>query len=147
EDFRLLIGEYFICDHIRETWETNRTLLREKKTPLHPALERRWMVYFAVSELLRLAYVKNPTELDNDIRRLGKPSWLDDSKNTAKACLQELYQIATTALVQTYNSRAQVETFRHRNWFRVEQTLEDIRKGLEPIPVFRGGNNPLPKLR
>jgi len=146
-EFRVLAGAYFVCDHIRETWEAARAQRREQKTPLHPSLERRWMVYFAVGELLRLAYVKSPADLDNDLRRLSKPNWLDDSENSTKACLNELFGIATAALTQVYTSRSQSESFRHRNWFRVEQTLSDIRKGLEPIPVFRGTNNPLPKLR
>jgi hypothetical protein len=147
EDFRLLAGTFFICDRIRETWEATRESLREQKTPLHPSLERRWMIYFVVAELLRIAYAKAPAELDSDIRRLSKPSWLDQSDNPAGACLQELYQIGTTALMQAYNSRAQAETFRHRNWFRTDQTLDDIRQSLLPIPIFRGNNNPLPSLR
>jgi len=145
--FALLAGTYFICEYIRDKWEADRALHREKQTPLHPALERRWMVYFVVAELLRVAYSKALSDLDTDIGRLSKPSWLDVTENAAKASLQELYEIGTTALTQAYNSRAQAETFRHRNWFRVEQTLEDIRQALVPIPVFRGSNNPLPKLR
>lgn len=147
KDFALLAGTYFVCEYIREKWEADRALHREKQTPLHPALERRWMVYFVLAELLRLAYAKTAADLDTDIGRLSKPSWLDAAENTPKACLQELYEIGITALTQAYNARAQANTFRHRNWFRVEQTLEDIKQALVPIPVFRGSNNPLPKLR
>jgi hypothetical protein len=148
-EFALLAGTYFVCEFIRDKWEADRVLHRETKTPLHPSLERRWMVYFVVAELLRLAYAKSksPLDLDTDIARLSKPGWLDDTENATKSCLQELYEIGTTALTQAYNSRSQAETFRHRNWFRVEHTLEDIRQSLSPIPVFRGSNNPLPKLR
>ncbi|HLJ25354.1 MAG TPA: AIPR family protein [Candidatus Angelobacter sp.] len=146
-NFALLAGTYFVCEYIRDKWEADRASHREKQTTLHPALERRWMVYFVVAELLRLAYAKATPDLDSDIGRLSKPSWLDATENTTKACLRELYEIGTTALTQAYNSRAQAEKFRHRNWFRVEQTLDDIRQALVPIPVFRGSNNPLPKLR
>lgn len=146
-EFALMAGTYFICEYIREKWEAARASHREKHTSLHPALERRWMVYFVVAELLRLAYAKSPLDFDQDLGRLSKPAWLDDTENATKACLQELYDIGTTALSQAYDSRSRAETFRHRNWFRAEQTLEDIRQSLVPIPVFRGNNNPLPKLR
>lgn len=146
-EFALLAGTYFVCEYIREKWEADRALHREKQTPFHASLERRWMVYFVVAELLRLAYAKSSLSFNSDIGRLSKPTWLDETENPTKACLQELYEIGTTALTQAYNTRSHVDTFRHRNWFRTEQTLEDIRQSLAPIPVFRGSNNPLPKLR
>jgi hypothetical protein len=147
DEFSLLAGTYFACELIRDIWESNRSLLKDQDKPLHPALERRWMVYYAVSELLRLAYTGKASELDDDVRRLAKPSWLDAPDSAPKACIQELYEIGTTALEQAYSSRAKAETFRHRNWFRNEHTLTDIKEALAPIPTFRGKNNPLPRLR
>jgi hypothetical protein len=95
-----------------------------------------------------LSYKENEEELDEDLRRLSRPHWLDESENEGKACLTELYGMATSALRQTYDIDARAtENFRHRNWFRSESTLAQIRSTLGTIPAYRGAKNPLPRLR
>lgn len=147
-EFRLLAGTYFACDQVRALWEENKRRSLALEEPLHPSMERRWMVYFTVGELLRLAYKGEPEELDEDLRRLSKPQWLDDATAPAKGCLTELYDIVGSALRQAYeaDSRA-TDDFRHRNWFRSDSTLNSIKATLETIPVYRGPKNPLPKLK
>jgi hypothetical protein len=106
------------------------------------------MVYYTVGELLRLSYKANEEELNEDLRRLSRPQWLDESENESKGCLIELFGMATSALRQTYDNDARAtENFRHRNWFRSESTLAQIRSTLATIPAYRGAKNPLPKLR
>jgi len=147
-EFKLLAGTYFACEEIRSLWEEEKRKLQGNDEPLHLALERRWMVYYTVGELLRLSYKENEEELDEDLRRLSRPHWLDESENEGKACLTELYGMATSALRQTYDIDARAtENFRHRNWFRSESTLAQIRSTLGTIPAYRGAKNPLPRLR
>jgi hypothetical protein len=106
------------------------------------------MVYYTVGELLRLSYKENEEELNEDLRRLSRPQWLDESENESKGCLIELFGMATSALRQTYDNDARAtENFRHRNRFRSESTLAQIRSTLATIPAYRGAKNPLPKLR
>ncbi len=147
-DFKLLAGTYFVCEEIRSLWEEEKRKFQIDDEPLHLALERRWMVYYTVGELLRLSYKGNPEQIDDDLRRLSKPQWLDESDNYSRLCLIELYGIATSALRQTYEIDARTtENFRHRNWFRSDATLGQIRNTLTTIPVYRGPKNPLPKLK
>jgi hypothetical protein len=146
-EFRLLAGTYFLCEEIRSLWEEEKQRARAKDENLNPALERRWMVYYTMGELLRLSYRSEEDALDSDIRKLSRPQWLDQADNPAKACLLELFEIAKVSLIQTYDASAKAENFRHRNWFRNETTLNDIRSTLASIPVFRGAKNPLPRLR
>jgi hypothetical protein len=147
-DFRLLAGSYFACEEIRSLWEEAKRSLKDNDEPPHPALERRWMVYYTVGELLRLGYKEQEDALDEDLRRLSKPQWLDASDNESKDCLAELYNMATSALRQTYDIDARAtENFRHRNWFRSESTLRQIQSTLATIPAYRGPRNPMPKLR
>ncbi len=147
-DFKLLAGTYFACEEIRSLWEEEKQKFQAEDEALHLALERRWMVYYTVGELLRLSYKGKPDEMDDDLRRLSKPQWLDDSENDSKLCLTELYGIATSVLRQTYDIDARAtENFRHRNWFRSDVTLAQIRNTLATIPVYRGLKSPLPKLR
>jgi hypothetical protein len=72
-DFKLLAGTYFACEEVRSLWEEEKRKLQANDEPLHPALERRWMVYYTVGELLRLSYKANEEELNEDLRRLSRP--------------------------------------------------------------------------
>lgn len=147
-DFRLLAGSYFACEEVRSLWELNKKSSLASEQPLHPAIERRWMIYFTVGELLRLAYRDFAQEMDDDLRRLSKPQWMDETTSIPKGCLAELYDIAKSALCQTYDLDSKAtEDFRHRNWFRSEGTLQKIKSTLGTIPVYRGAKNPLPRLR
>jgi hypothetical protein len=147
-EFRLLAGTYFACEEIRNLWEEDKRKSQGNDEALQPAIERRWMVYFTVGELLRLAYKNAPGELDEDLRRLSRPQWLDEEAGPPMSCLDELYGIAASALRQTYEADSRTtDDFRHRNWFRSDATLTSIRGTIETIPVYRGPRNPLPKLR
>ena len=137
-EFKLLAGTFFACEEIRSLWEEEKKDLQANDESLHPGLERRWMVYYAVGELLRLSYRNQSGEMDDDLRRLSKPQWLDEPDNNVRASLTELYTIATSALRQTYDNDARSETFRHRNWFRSEGTLKQVQSTLATIPTYRG---------
>jgi hypothetical protein len=143
--FRLLGGTFFVCEYLRFLWEEQKSARRSEGLPLEEALERRWMVFYGVAELLRTAYADHEA-LDADLRRLKNPKWIDENEHPAQTCLLELFKIACSVMKQTYDAAAKAENFRHRNWFRSESTLRDLKNGFIPIPTYRGIKNPLPKL-
>lgn len=147
DEFRVLAGTYFLCEEVRSLWEEEKKEARSRDENLHPALERRWMVYYTIGQLLLLSYKADEDGLNADMRKLSRPQWLDQGDNPAKACLIEMFGIAKVSLTQAYDASAKAENFRHRNWFRTETTLADIKSALLSIPVFRGPKNPLPRLR
>jgi hypothetical protein len=107
-----------------------------------PGLERRWIVYYAVGELLRMVYRDKEVELDVDLRKLSKSNtWQDIPTHPVKATLAELFKLAGTALNKAYNQAAKQPDFRHRNWFRHPDTLNDIKTELDVIPEYRGLGN------
>jgi hypothetical protein len=110
-------------------------------------LERRWIVFYAVGELLRMIYKEKGLELDPDLRKLSKPnSWMNSPNDPAKAAVAELFKLCATAVGKAYNQAAKQSDFRHRNWFRNPETLSEIRAELEVIPEYRSADE-LPVLR
>ena len=146
EDFKLLTGTYFLCDEVCSMWKVRRERDNEEGKN-SPGLERRWILYYAVGELLRLIYKGKPLDLDADIRRLGKPNaWMDSPGHHAKHTLGELFKLGAAAVSKAYNQAARHEDFRHRNWFRNSGTLGEIKEELEVIPEYRSLDD-LPLLR
>jgi|SRR5450631_2048903 len=138
DEFRLLAGTYFLCDEAHAHWRERREIDNEEGKN-SPGLERRWVVYYAVGELLRMVYGKERAELDADLRKLSKPNtWQDDPTHTVKKTVGELFKLAGTALNKAYNQAAKQQDFRHRNWFRSPDTLSEIKAELDVIPEYRG---------
>ncbi|MFZ0421173.1 MAG: AIPR family protein [Candidatus Sulfotelmatobacter sp.] len=138
DEFKLLAGTYFLCDEVHSMWKEKRETDNEEGKN-SPGLERRWVVYYAVGELLRMVYGQDEAELDSDLRKLSKPNtWLDDETHTAKKTLIEIFKLAGTALNKAYNQASKNQDFRHRNWFRNPETLADIKAELGVIPEYRG---------
>lgn len=143
--FEILAGTYFLCSEVESLWR----LQREKQVEdgkLSPALERRWMVYFAVGELLRMIYLAKSRDLDADLYYLSNPNkWINHPNHPVKAAITELFDMCSTAMEQTYGSAAKQDGFKHRNWFRSTATLDDVRRELSVIPKYRRSD--LPTLR
>jgi hypothetical protein len=146
EQFKLLAGTYFLCDEIQCLWKEKREHDNAEGRNT-PGLERRWVVYYAAGELLRLIYETRKRDLDSDIRKLYKPNdWMDSSKNQAKEALAEIFKLASTATNKVYVHASKHPEFRHRNWFRDSNTLIDINAELASIPEYRSAKD-LPMLR
>ncbi|MGC1913487.1 MAG: hypothetical protein WA660_16730, partial [Candidatus Acidiferrales bacterium] len=146
DEFKLLAGTYFLCDEVQSLWKVKREddNAEGRNTP---GLERRWIVYYAVGELLRLIYQTRQTDLEADIRKLSKPNdWMDSDKNQAKGTLKEIFKLASTAINKVYVQASKDSEFRHRNWFRDSSTLADIKTELSSIPEYRSPKD-LPLLR
>ncbi|HZL26846.1 MAG TPA: AIPR family protein [Acidobacteriaceae bacterium] len=136
--FNLLIGTYFACDFIKQLWETLRKVKRSQNLALHPALERKGLVYFAVGELERLAYAAQEWQLETDLSKLARPNdWLAADDTPQRIALSKAFDIASKVLIQQYEQRKKNEpNFKHRNWFRDQDTLKSIKSGLELATEF-----------
>jgi len=137
EEFKLLAGNYFLCEYVTDLWKEKRERDNEEGKNF-PGLERRWIVFYAVGELLRMIYKEKGLELDADIRKLSKPnSWMDSADDPSKIAIAELFKLAATAVNKAYNQAAKHSDFRHRNWFRSNETLSQIKEELDVIPEYR----------
>ncbi len=137
-DFNLIAGTYFACDYVKTLWEEHRKALRAKQLKMPPALERKGLIYFAVGELERQSYAKQGWDLDHDLSKLAKPNnWLTEGRSGSCSALATAFEVVTKVLIQQYETRKKIEpAFKHRNWFREEGTLADIRSGLELALAF-----------
>ncbi len=141
DDFALAAGTYFMCHAVEGLWKDMREL---DSTP--GGLERRWPVYFAVGELLRQVYARTGKPLEDDLRFLANPNkWMNSPSNPIKAAVKEVFELASTALEQSYRKASGDTDFKHRNWFRSEDTLKAVKEELSVIPKYR--KNDLPLLR
>jgi hypothetical protein len=142
-EFNLIAGTYFACDYVKKLWEEHRKTLRNEKMKMHPALERKGLVYFTVGELERHSSAKQKWDLNHDLSKLSKPnSWLSGDSSSSCSALAKAFEIASKILIQQYETRQKSEkdAFKHRNWFREERTLADIRTGIDLALEF--GNPP-----
>lgn len=136
-EFDLLAGTFFACDFVKSLWEEYRKSLRLKKQTMHPALERKGLIFFAVGEIERQSYGKSGWDLDHDLRKLANPnSWLQNGPTAPKQALAMAFDISAKVLTQRYDIAKKDLSFKHRNWFRDQETLSDIREGVELALVF-----------
>lgn len=130
-DFEILASIWFICESVRQIWKHEKES-RPKEQVSGLALERRYMVYYAVGELLRMIYEFRARDLDDDLRVLANPRWTE-KEGSAQSCIREVTDLALTGLVKAYETASHQEDFRHRNWFRNREYLEGIRTELRFI--------------
>jgi|SRR5450631_2760510 len=75
--------------------------LRLKKETMHPSLERKWLMYFAVGELQRMSYKKQGFDLEHDLRKLAKPNnWWTDPSSSPRVALDAAFSTASKVLIQ-----------------------------------------------
>lgn len=132
DDFRELAGTWFGCDFRRSKLNSFRAELMdtasddEERALVKNALERRWMVYFALGEALRARYAKAKRDLREDLRRLAKTSWLDNETQPPATVLVTYGRFGCEVLVKTYRQASKSSGFVHRNWFRSDETRKDV---------------------
>ncbi|MGB7191461.1 MAG: hypothetical protein WBD10_15095 [Acidobacteriaceae bacterium] len=133
QEFSLLAGTFFACDFVKGLWEEERKSLRMNKLTMHPALERKNLIYFAIGELERQSYSKQGWNLDHDLRRLAKPNdWKNDRKSAPSQALTKAFELSSKVMKQQYEfSKKNIQGFKHRNWFRDQETMQKITEGLE----------------
>jgi hypothetical protein len=132
EEFKLLAGSWFICEHVRAVWNKEKARrLAEGLPETKNALERRWMVFIVVGELLREVYKQIGADLGSEIRRLAKPGWMLEDGTEART-VEKYTRLGCSVLIKAYRSGSKGADFSHRNWFREKATLSDIRQEVPP---------------
>lgn len=120
--FNRLVGIWFACEYVKQIWE------REVHTPSSEALERRWMVFFGVGEVMRQVHGHSEELLNPSLEMLASPGWyLEQETHRYKATLRRHCKLAFAALKNSYGE-ANARGSTHRNWFRDRLTLASIRK-------------------
>jgi hypothetical protein len=133
DKFQELAGIWFLCEYVKELWKETRQEVQAE------ALERRWMLYFAVGESLRILYRLKRMELVPDLQYLADPRWKNSRElkyEHIRAVAKAHTEAALQALKKAYESARRQEGFTHRNWFRDESTLREIHSHLESFSVF-----------
>jgi hypothetical protein len=137
EQFQKLAGIYFLCSEIHNLWRARRQVEAEEHNQ-SAALERRWLVYFAVGAFLRMAYEGANRNLDEDLRYLGNPNkWMHKAESAPKVALAEIFDLACTAMNEAYDKESRTAEFKHRNWYRTQATLVDIQNSLKFVFKIR----------
>jgi hypothetical protein len=145
DQFEKLAGIYFLCSEVHSIWKAKREAEADEQASA--ALERRWIVYFAFGELLRMIYERKGDSLDDDLSFLSNPNkWMTIATHVTRQRINEILEMAMTALEQAYGRASVAADFKHRNWFRSTSTLADIRGELKVIPKYRPISD-LPTLR
>jgi hypothetical protein len=82
DEFERLAGVWFVCEQARAYYKIEKAALEQREeerkdvTPVvKDALERRWMVFYALGCLLRAKY-RTSDELDRDLRRFARRAML-----------------------------------------------------------------------
>jgi hypothetical protein len=131
--FKELAGIWFLCEYVKQLWKERRI-----DAPTE-ALERRWMVYFAVGESIRMVYRHQGRDMVADLMHLADPRWKEGSETKyehQRAVTKAHTEAAFQAMKKAYENARKLENFAHRNWFRDDSTLNDIRSELESFVVF-----------
>jgi hypothetical protein len=131
EQFEELSATWFLCERVRVETDLARVKMKSElpadlATKVDPALERRWMVFFAVGELLRTKYRRAAGDLTKDLRRLSNPAVTDTDKKVQEV-ISRFTHSAVRKLIREYAKASTAPGFAHRNWFRADATLSDLR--------------------
>lgn len=121
QQFAFYSGIWFTCSYAKEIWRE-----RSGKTK-NPALERRWMFYYALGKALANAYVGAEETLNEHLCSLGDPDWTrKDAGAGTKKAISALSKLAFKGMQDAYGEASAKEGFTHRNWFRTAATLDVI---------------------
>jgi hypothetical protein len=133
DQFHDIADVWLLCERIRAIW-------KERPTEMQiPGMERRWLVFWAVGESLRVVYKNEPDNLADDIRKLANPFWLDEHDQKGKhyrSTIESHFKLAAKVIKKAYDQAKAREPFSHRNWFRDESTLSVIGAELESLSDF-----------
>lgn len=137
ETFNQLAGRWFLCEKANEVLKTFKSAYEEgdDATLAKNALERRWLHFFAVGELLRFVYGKDVHLLATHLEKLAEPNRAQDEK--VVAVIQEYSDASASLLMSIYKKDSAAEGFSHRNWFRDTKTLTSVRDGIRFQPMYK----------
>lgn len=92
------------------------------------------MIFFAVGESLRVIHSHMGRSLEITLQKLGDPAWfLNAEDHRTKATIRRHCKLAFSSLKAAYENAKKDPGFRHRNWFRLQSTLEAAHTQLENL--------------
>lgn len=136
EQFDLLAGTWFLCEKVRESLKEEKARLIENASEeddaalVRQALERRWLIFYTVGEIIRQKYKVKKISFEPDLARLAKPRWLEEASGVTSE-IKRYTRLASEVLIKVYRSAAKSSAFTHRNWFRSQETLKDISREIQ----------------
>jgi hypothetical protein len=132
-EFNEIAGTWFLCEYVKNLWK------KRPKDAQDPAHERRWLIFWAVGESIRVVYGQKDSVLKEDIRKLANPFWLDEQDPKGdhhRTTIRKHFDLATKVLKKVYAEAKKSEEFSHRNWFRSIATLTAATRELEGYSDF-----------
>lgn len=146
DQFLFLAGSWLICDYGREALKSVRQERMDDEAErlqdnpdsqpiVKNALERRWLFYFVLGELLRQKYRAISRELTTEIAKLGKPKWMEQDSN-CQSELDRYVKYAAQILISEYRTASKAADFVHRNWFRQGSTLQRLRESISDNDLY-----------
>ena len=119
--FEFFAGIWFVCAEAKTIWKTRRGEGND------PALERRWMFFYALGESIRTAYREQGQEPEAALRALSNPVWLkQEQAGPIKKVIGRHCKVAFKSLSDSYKGASRQAGFMHRNWFRSQATITSI---------------------
>ena len=92
------------------------------------ALERRYHVFYAMSEILREICKINQKDFESQLSSFARPKWREDSKK--RELVDKIIDIACGVMAQTYQVYIKTSGNLHRNFFRDEKFAQLVRESL-----------------
>ena len=141
EKFQNFAAKFFICETARSIFDDERKKKIEiekssrdedDNTPLisKRTLEGRYLIFFALGVVFhRIANIRKVT-LENFLKseKFDTPSWRDNKKKME--LIENAVKLSCDALVQIYTASSKNPNFVHRNWFREQDTLRELKNNI-----------------
>ena len=129
DEFKLRAGIYWISNEFGPALRLTRVL--EEEPDVKAALERKWLIIYAASEVFKFYFPKDAWRAE--VRKFYKGDWTmsDDRKG---AVVKKVFELAKMGVVLAYkNGKKNNPSFVHRNWMRGRNTPSEISDLLNTI--------------
>ena len=128
-EFERLFGIWLLTSHVsellKEEKKSDGDVESEDETLRKGALERKYLVFFALGEVIREVCRLRKIDEAELLKSFGKPKWQDDNRKLK--FVSNAFTAACDMVVQAYQMAQTKPNFVHRNFFRDAETLSSIR--------------------
>jgi hypothetical protein len=131
QEFERLFGIWLMCSHAEGQLKNEKTstdLLDDSDIIRRRALERKYLTFCALGEVIRGACRLQKIEEGDFLRNFGKPRWQEEDK--ILQFIEEAFGLALDMVVQAYQMAQRDPAFVHRNFFRSNDTQVSIHDAL-----------------
>jgi hypothetical protein len=129
DDFKLRAGIYWISNEYGPALRAAR--LAEDEPDVRAALERKWLLIYAASEVFKYYFPKDKWK--HEVRKFYKGDWAMTDAGKG-AVIRKIFELSKMGVVLAYkNSKKSNPAFVHRNWMRGKNTPAEISDLLKTI--------------